>query len=179
MMTDKELVREVLHREKENAFAQIVHRYSAMVFSRAIGIMHSEEGAAEVTQETFVRAYENLSSWRGTELGPWLSAIAGFTALKLLDKQKRRKTVQIDEAAYVSDESFSDEREVQLQRMETAIATLPELERQLLQLHYYEHLSTAERARRTALSQSNDLVRLHRIRAKLREMMKNDGNETE
>ena len=61
MMTDKELVREVLHREKENAFAQIVHRYSAMVFSRAIGIMHSEEGAAEVTQETFVRAYENLS----------------------------------------------------------------------------------------------------------------------
>jgi len=58
--------------------------------------MHTEEGAAEVTQQTFVRAYESLDAWRGTELAPWLTAIATHTALKLLDKERRRHSTSLD-----------------------------------------------------------------------------------
>ena len=75
-MTDKELALEVVQHGSHKAFAEIVHRYSGMIFSKALGVMHSEEGAAEVTQQTFVRAFERLDSWRGTELAPWLTAIA-------------------------------------------------------------------------------------------------------
>ena len=95
-MTDKELAKEVVLHGSHKAFAEIVHRYSGMVFSKALGVMHTEEGAAEVTQQTFVRAYENLDSWRGTELTPWLTAIATHTALKLLDKERRRHTTPLD-----------------------------------------------------------------------------------
>lgn len=91
-MTDKELAQEVVQRGSHKAFAEIVHRYSGMVFSKALGVMRTEEGAAEVTQQTFVRAYESLDAWRGTELAPWLTAIATHTALKLLDKERRRRT---------------------------------------------------------------------------------------
>jgi len=89
-MTDKELAQEVVQHGSHKAFAEIVHRYSGMVFSKALGVMRTEEGAAEVTQQTFVRAYESLDAWRGTELAPWLTAIATHTALKLLDKERRR-----------------------------------------------------------------------------------------
>ena len=50
-MTDKELAQEVVQRGSHKAFAEIVHRYSGMVFSKALGVMRTEEGAAEVTQQ--------------------------------------------------------------------------------------------------------------------------------
>ena len=96
-MTDRELAYQVTQHDSQKAFAEIVHRYSGMVFSKALGVMHTEEGAAEVTQQTFVRAYENLDTWRGTELGPWLTAIATHTALKLLDKEQRQRTISLDD----------------------------------------------------------------------------------
>lgn len=52
-MTDRELAQQVI-RGNHSVFAEIVHRYSGMVFSKALGVMHNEEGAAEVTQQTFV-----------------------------------------------------------------------------------------------------------------------------
>ena len=191
-MTDRELAQQVI-KGNHNAFAEIVHRYSGMVFSKAIGVMHSEDGAAEVTQQTFVRAYENIDVWRGTELGPWLTAIVTHTALKLLDKERRRRTVSLDALQprirdtssgdadtassgpvlgdSLADTSYSDEHEARLQQMEAAVAALPKADQQLLRLHYYDQLKTADIARRTGLSQSNVLVKLHRIRERLRERL--------
>lgn len=181
MMTDKELAQEVVMHGSHKAFAEIVHRHSGMVFSKALGVMHTEEGAAEVTQQTFVRAYESIDAWRGTNLAPWLAAIATHTALKLLDKERRRRTTPLDTlpAAALGDsiaEStfYSEEHEARLQQMETAIAQLPEQDRQLLRLHYYDQCRTADIARQTGLSQSNVLVRLHRIRERLKRIMTKD-----
>jgi RNA polymerase sigma-70 factor (ECF subfamily) len=176
-MTDRELTYQVTQRGSHKAFAEIVHRYSAMVFSKALGVTHSEGGAAEVTQQTFVRAYENLDTWRGTELGPWLVAIAAHTALKHLDKERRRRTTSLDDIPKASlgdsatDSTYSEEHEARLQQMEAAIASLPEADQQLLRLHYYEQQRTADIARQTGLSQSNVLVKLHRIRERLKKLM--------
>lgn len=178
MMTDKELAQEVVVHGSHKAFAEIVHRYSGIVFSKALGVMHTEEGAAEVTQQTFVRAYESLDAWRGTNLAPWLTAIATHTALKLLDKERRRRTTPLDTlpATALGDSAadsppYSEEREAQLQQMEAAIAQLPEQDQQLLRLHYYDQCRTADIARQTGLSQSNVLVKLHRIRERLKKAM--------
>ena len=46
MMTDRELAYQVTQCGNQKAFAQIVHRYSGMVFSKALGVMHTEEGTA-------------------------------------------------------------------------------------------------------------------------------------
>ena len=181
-MTDNELVQQVIQ-GRHSAFAEIVHRYSGMVFSKALGVMHTEEGAAEVTQQTFVRAYENIGDWRGTELRPWLAAIAVHTALKLLDKERRRRTSSLDElpARVLSgvpvEPSYSEEHEACLQQMEAAIATLPEQDQQLLRLHYYEQLKTADIAHRAGISQSNVLVKLHRIRERLKNILTHERND--
>ena len=183
-MTDKELAQEVVQHGSHKAFAEIVHRYSGMVFSKALGVMRTEEGAAEVTQQTFVRAYESLDAWRGTELAPWLTAIATHTALKLLDKERRRRTVSMDDLSVSSvlsesseSVSYSEDHEARLQQMEAAIEALPEQDQQLLHLHYYEQCRTADIARQTGLSQSNVLVKLHRIRERLKKAMTHDRND--
>lgn len=174
-MTDRELVEEILTHGRREAFGQIVRRHTSLVFSRAIAILHDEAEAAEVTQQTFVRAYENLSTWRGDNMAPWLATIASYTALKNLDRQRRHRHVPLSTPqAERAEEPYSDERERRLQQMEQAISQLPETDRQILSLHYYEQLSTAEVARRTGLSQANVLVRLHRIRQRLKEKLKND-----
>ena len=182
MMTDKELAQQVIQ-GCHSAFAEIVHRYSGVVFSKALGVMHSEDGAAEVTQQTFVRAYENLDAWRGMELGPWLGAIAVHTALKLLDKEHRRRTSSLDDVsgrelnAISEESSYSEEHEARLQQMEAAIAELPAQDQELLRLHYYEQQKTADIARRTGLSQSNVLVKLHRIRERLKTTLTHERND--
>lgn len=181
-MTDKELAQQVI-RGSHSAFAEIVHRYSGMVFSKALGVLHAEDGAAEVTQQVFVRAYEHIDDWRGTELGPWLSAITTHTALKLLDKERRRRTSSLDDVSgrvlngFVAESTYSEEHEAQLQQMEAAIAELPEQDQQLLRLHYYEQQKTADIARRTGLSQSNVLVKLHRIRERLKTTLTHERND--
>ena len=73
--------------------------------------------------------------------------------------------------------SYSEEHEAQLQQMEAAIAQLPEQDQQLLRLHYYDHRHTADIARQTGLSQSNVLVKLHRIRERLKKAMTHERND--
>lgn len=167
-MTDRELANKVLREHNQQCFAEIVRRYSGMVFSKALGIVKREELAKEIAQQTFVRAYERLAYWRGDSLGPWLAAIAMHLALNELEHEKR-----LVQSVPVADE-YDPEREVLLQRMEQAIELLPEQDRQIIRLHYYEQKKTDEIARFTGLTQTNVLVRLHRIRERLRRTLGED-----
>jgi RNA polymerase sigma-70 factor (ECF subfamily) len=167
-MTDRELANKVLHEHNQQCFAELVRRYSGMVFSKALGIVKREELAKEIAQQTFVRAYERLAYWRGDSLGPWLAAIAMHLALNELEHEKR-----LVQSVPDTDE-YDPEREVLLQRMEQAIELLPEQDRQIIRLHYYEQKKTDEIARFTGLTQTNVLVRLHRIRERLRRTLGED-----
>ena len=170
-MTDRELVNKVVRDGQQQSFAEIVKRYSGMVFSKALGMVHSEDLAKDIAQQTFIRAYERLAYWRSESLGPWLVTIAMHTALNELERE--RKHAQPAPVA----EDYDPEREALLQRMEQAIGELPEQDRTIIQMHYYEHCKTDDIARATGLSQSNVLVRLHRIRERLRKALTTIPNE--
>ena len=170
-MEDRELIEDILRRGQTQRFAIVVQRYSGMVYSKAISLVKREEMAAEVTQQTFVKAYEQLDVWRGQALGPWLATIAMHTALHLLEKEKRRRGQPAEDMADRLPDEYSNEREEMIQHMEAAIDELPEDDRNIIQLHYYQRMSTADIAQHTGLSQANVLVRLHRIREKLREKL--------
>ena len=49
-MTDRELVNKVLRDGQQQSFAEIVKRYSGMVFSKALGMVHSEDLAKDIAQ---------------------------------------------------------------------------------------------------------------------------------
>lgn len=170
-MTDRELVNRVLSDSDQQSFAEIVKRYSGMVFSKSLAVVRQEDLAKDVAQQTFIRAYERLAYWHNDSLGPWLVTIAMHTALNELERE-RRHAQQVPVA-----EDYDPERETLLQRMEQAIDELPEQDRTIIQMHYYEHCKTDDIASATGLSQSNVLVRLHRIRDRLRKALTTINHE--
>ena len=183
-MTDRELANKVLHDNDQRCFAEIVRRYSGIVFSKTLSVVRREELAKEVTQQTFIRAYERLAYWRNDSLGPWLTTIAIHTALNELERERRVRQNfphstsdtpgnALSSSTLVND--YDEEHEVCLQRIEPSISALPEHERHIIRLQYYQQVKTEEIARQTGLSQSNVLVRLHRIRDKLRRMMSSES----
>lgn len=170
-MTDRELVHRITQRGDKGLFAEVVKRHSGMVYSRAMGVVHREELAAEVTQQTFVKAYEQLPLWRGQDLAAWLSIIAIHTALHIVEKERRHRGRPADEMADALADSFDREHEERLQSMEQALKDLSEADQRLIHLHYYEQRKTAEIAEMTGLTQQNVLVRLHRIRERLKQRL--------
>ena len=183
-MTDRELANKVLLDNDQRCFAEIVRRYSGIVFSKTLSVVRREELAKEVTQQTFIRAYERLAYWRNDTLGPWLVTIAMHTALNELERERRTrgslipaseeergKTFASHVSSYATAGDYDPDHEARLQSMEQAIAALPDQDREIIRLHYYQQFKTDEIARKTGLSQSNVLVRLHRIRDKLRHML--------
>lgn len=177
-MEDKLIVQELLNGGNTRLFAPVVQRYSGMMLSKALTITRNRERAAESVQMAFAKAYANLDSWRGDTLGPWLITITMHVALNMMEKERRlsRLSTEGQSLENVADDAYSDEHESKLQRMEQALQQLPSEDRQLITLHYYKKMKTDEIAKTMGLSQSNVLVRLHRVRERLKKIM-NHGEE--
>jgi len=172
-MTDGELTQEII-KGNHSAFATIVQRYSGMVFSKALDMMHTEDGAAEVTQQTFVLAYESIGAWNGMELEPWLSAIVEQTALKTLNEERSKHTISLEDLpvsvldAFINEPTDSEAEDDHLKQLDAAIATLTIQDQRLLHLRYYEDMGFDDIARCTGLTKNNVHVRLYRIGVRLK-----------
>ena len=94
-MDDRIIVDSILKDGRKNLFSLIMKNYGGMVFSRVLGITKNTEMAKDVTQTTFIRAFTSLHTWKGKDLGPWLAAIAAHEALDLIEKEKRKATVDL------------------------------------------------------------------------------------
>ncbi len=175
-MEDRIIVDCIVKDKKPNLFSLVVKNYGGAVYSKAMGIVKDDERAKEATQQTFIRAYQRLSDWHGTSLGPWLLTIVSHVALNLLAKEQRYTQVDVARLE-LTDEGYSEAREQQLSRMEQAISKLSDQDRQIIQLHYYQKKKTDEVAVLTGLSHANVLVRLHRIRERLKKQLSQDDDE--
>lgn len=156
------------------AFAVLVDRYAHAVHALVARIVVTAEDAEEVTQDVFLKVFDNLSRFDGrSSLSTWLYRIACNTAVSHA-RRRRRPTCPIDErriAAVRDDEADRLEEMVEQQQaldsLAAAIEALEADERALVTLRYYEDRSVAECAEITGLTEANVKVRLHRIRKKL------------
>lgn len=176
MLTDRQIADKVVSRQNVDAYGELVKRYSARVFSKALGVVRSDDLAAEITQQTFIRAYTHLDDWQGREsIGPWLLVIAVRLSINYLDKARRRRIDAVDAGVWQDD--YSEAHEQQLLALEEAIGALPFQDAEIIRLHYYQKKTTAEIAQQLHLSTANVLVKLHRIREKLKKQLNTPNNE--
>ena len=175
-MTDKELITRIVVHNDTEAFAVVMQRYSGLVFSTALSITKDYELAKEVMQLALIKAYQNLHHWRGgTDLAPYLRMITHNQALDTLKSRQRERHSDIENIA-VADEESTEQHHHLLELMDKAIASLPDDEREIIELHYYQRLKTKQIAEQTGLSETNILVRMHRIRAKLKKLIENEND---
>ncbi|WGH76406.1 sigma-70 family RNA polymerase sigma factor [Tenacibaculum tangerinum] len=157
-----------------NAYAFLVEKYKGMVFSLALKMVRSSEEAEEISQDAFIKAYKNLSTFKGaSKFSTWLYKIAYRTCLDNLKKNKEKyHTDTIDEITINKIQSTDSilegiERKERAHIIRHCLQSLPEEERLVLWMFYFEELSLKEITEVTDMSQTNVKVKLHRARKRL------------
>src|SRR5438128_9205692 len=95
----------------QEAFAQLVQRYQRRVFNLVYRMLQQYDEATEITQETFLAAWQGLPSFRGDARFPtWLYRIAYNCSLKQLELRKRDRALQVALEAEKTLENADDEQ---------------------------------------------------------------------
>ena len=157
-----------------NSFAYLVDSYKDMVYSLAYKMTKNKEESEEVSQDTFIKAYKNLNKFKGeSKFSTWLYRIAYHTSLDQIKKNKiNNATFEIHEVTLNQIQSADDilqgiERKDRAKIMDECLLRLPEEERSILWMFYYDELSLKEIVEVTSLSEANVKVKLHRARKRL------------
>ena len=154
MITDDKLLVEQLMNPKtqRRAFEQVVRLYSEQLYWQVRRIVLVHEDADDVLQNALLKAWSSLSTFKGdSKLITWLTRIAINEALDFTRKQKNRHTLSADDSSLglanklMADKYFDgDETEAQLQE---AIAQLPDVQRTVFTLRYYDEMKYSDISR--------------------------------
>lgn len=159
-----------------SAFEELYHRYQSYVYNVVYGIVQDPDDARDVTQDVFLHIYNSLPRFRGgSAFSTWLYRVAVNAAITQVRKQKRHPQIPLD-VLHEFRADIDAEPEQQVARMETQravqelLAQLPEQQRAVLVLRYFQELSLEEMAEAMNCSVAAVKVRLHRARNSFRRL---------
>ena len=161
-----------------SAFNTIVERHKKRIYFFALKLVQDHQAAEDISQETFLRAYNKLHSLKQeSSFVPWLYKIASNYYRSIIRRPKLKVVSDID-IGLLSAESQELEEENQDQKMmKQAIATLPKKQRVALVLRCFEGLSYAEISQAMNISVSSAKAHVSYARNKLRDSMEKMNNE--
>lgn len=168
-MDEKALIQRSLAGE-EKAFEILFSENREAVYRHCLGVVKDEEIAQDLTQETFLHAFQHLSSFqRKARFSTWLWRIAHNLALSYLKKHRYSEQEFLEEllpAKLLEKEEEVDE--VLMQKIQEAVATLPPKHRIVFEMYDLEHIPQKEIAARLGISHGTVRSRLHYARKKIK-----------
>jgi RNA polymerase sigma-70 factor (ECF subfamily) len=144
---DEAAVVEQLHDPKlcKSAFSKVIEHYSSQLYWHIRRMVIDHDDANDVLQNTFLKAWTSIDNFRGdAKLSTWLYKIAINESITFVNKKKVINQLSIDD-----DDSFlvnqlegdqwfdGDQAQINLQK---AIASLPEKQRIVFNLRYYDEM---------------------------------------
>ena len=162
-----------------SAFGELIDRHQRAVYGIVSRMVTSRDDADDLAQDVFVSAFRAIGSFRrDAKFSTWLHTIAVNTTLKRLNMMKRRSTVSIDdpetglsEMIRADDEPSpveSLQNREQNEAVRRAIDSLPDKQRIVVVMHYFEQHSCEEIAEILKCSVGTVWSRLHYACKKLR-----------
>jgi RNA polymerase sigma-70 factor, ECF subfamily len=157
----------------QDAFAQLVQRYQRRTFNLVFRILQQYDEATEITQETFLAAWQGLPSFRGDARFPtWLYRIAYNCSLKQLEHRKHDRALeaamQAEQVLQHVDDSVRAEAELEAHDRQTMIqeqlSNLPAKYRIVLVLRHLQEMTYEEMAE--ALTMPIGTIKTHLFRAR-------------
>lgn len=134
---------------KEAAFAKLITVYQKSLYFHVRRIVISHDDADDVLQNTFLKAWKNLAKFRAeASIKTWLYRIATNESLTFLKQRQRRsfqdvEDLQNDLRHSLSHGPYIDGDEIQM-KLQKAILTLPERQRLVFNMRYFEELKYDE-----------------------------------
>lgn len=183
-LTDSELIHRIIGGETAY-YAELVKRYQNFVFTIAMRYTENREDAEEIAQDSFVKAFKNLSDFRGeSRFSTWLYTIATTTSLSFLRKKKQKvHSLDVEQVFEAADQqqshfqAYSVENKSKIQMVNQAIALLSADDANLISLFYKGEQSLEEIGTILGIDPNTVKVKLHRARTRLREKMQTHFKE--
>ena len=135
---------------RDGVYTELVGRYQKRIYFAARKMVRGDHDEAdEIAQETFVKAYEALSNFRGeSQLYTWLYRIMMNAVIQRSRKSKVRQFIGLDSIQELAEEGIEPDSQLlkseTTQLIEAAIETLPPKQKRVFIMRFYEELPYEE-----------------------------------
>ena len=133
-------------KSREVAFAKLVDLYQERMYWHIRRMVHYHDDADDVLQNTFIKIYRNIDRFQGdSKLFTWMYRIATNESITYLQKRNRSVSEDLESCnpIAITADSYFDGDEAQL-LLKEAVANLPDRQKAVFNLKYYEDLSYDE-----------------------------------
>ncbi|MBN1820583.1 MAG: sigma-70 family RNA polymerase sigma factor [Prolixibacteraceae bacterium] len=172
---DNLYIKKVLNGETEE-FRYFIKKYKDMAFSVSMSVLKDEFLAADVVQESFVKAFQNLGSFKGkSKFSSWFYRIVINESFKVFRKRKEVQVEAVTENENEPIDTFNAIEEFKEEErryfINKSINHLPANESLVLRLFYLNENSIKEICEITGWSESNVKVLMHRGRLNMQKSL--------
>jgi RNA polymerase sigma-70 factor (ECF subfamily) len=170
------LVRKV-QRGDERAFGELVERYLDSGYAAALALLGNPHDAEDAVQNAFIRALERIDQLKpGSPFGPWFYRVLRSTALNLRRRESLRAHDELPGSASSGSDPGRDlDRGLTRDRVLSALAELPEMQRMAVTLYDLEGYSHEEVAAILEIAVGTSRAHVHHGRKALRRRLGEDG----
>ena len=128
------------------AFGELIKLYSEPLYRQIRRTVQSHEDTDDILQNTFLKAWQNIENFRGdAKLSTWLYKIAINESLSFLEKERKRRGLSLDdEESHTIGQIHADtniDGDALALKLREAIATLPEKQRLVFNMRYYDEMN--------------------------------------
>ncbi len=147
---DAEILRKFQDEKTRNeAFNLLLKKYQQKIYWHIRRMVIDHDDADDITQDTFIKVWKNLPGFRNdAQLYTWMYRIATNESITFLNKKKQKNNIPLDDVAYeladtLADSTYFNGDKAQL-KLQQAILTLPEKQRLVFNMKYYDDLKYEE-----------------------------------
>lgn len=187
LQLDDDALLQLILRNQANALNELYSRYSRLVYSIALHILVEQAAAEETTLDVFMRVWQKADTYRSDRgtVRVWLSSMARNRAIDVLRQQDvrpnaKRKFWAEESSQPISNEIIPEtavEIKMRKKRIRNAIIQLPEKQRIVLELAYFQGYSQSEIAKLRDLPLGTVKTRIRLAIQKLRKLLQDDQFE--
>lgn len=150
MQEEQEFIQELLNPKTQNqAFEKLLKEYQKPLYNHIRNIILNHDDTDDVLQNTFVKVFSNLNKFKGeSKLFSWMYRIATNEALTFLNQKAKlsgviSETLQNKTIDNLKSDIYFDGNEIQI-KLHKAIIQLPEKQRLVFKMKYFEELKYEE-----------------------------------
>jgi len=177
---DKELLFQFRQPEtKERAFTAIIKKYQEKLYWHIRRMVIDHDDANDVLQNMFIKVWNALENFReDSQLYTWMYRIATNEALTFIEQQKKRSAVSLNDVEAGLSNKIKADSNFDAQKLEwklqLAIQQLPEKQRVVFNLRYYDEMPYEEMSRILETSEGALKASYHHAARKIEEFIKNN-----
>ncbi len=182
-LPDEDIIPLILKGAKDQ-YGLIVKRYQGRIFGIGMRFFHNEEDASDFVQDVFVRAYENLGSFKGTgifgqgKFSSWLLKIAYNYGINSLKRTKRYVSLADAEEPVSKEGPPEIQKKGEIKKaLKDALGTLPEKYAICLDLYFFYGVSYPDISEITGFPVNTIKSHVFRAKGLLRKTLKGTDAE--